>query len=342
MRRRRHAPPGFPGRGCRDVVRAPRWYRPAPSGLNGAAHRAGARRPAAAVDPGDLWRATGPAKRAGPGAAPVSSGALPPGTRPATWPALHRHPERRHTGTRQPPLDTSGHLFDYVNRQKNYKADRRSAAKLSLNQSRGAPLPSGPSARTAPSGPPPPAVGAPPAAASTSPFPSTCPPITRSAPVMASGSATPASPSSTSPPAPRSSPPSSGPAGSCAAARPRNCCSPTRPRPGRSLPGHPHQQPSRITGGTGCSPCRPPTTATAPRPATTLTRTRRSIPTPSPSPRQRSTLATHARSSKIHWRTLRDLPARASPDPSPVRHPKFLTPGQGADAEEDHLSQDNL
>jgi hypothetical protein len=30
-------------------------------------------------------------------------------------------------------------LFDYVNRQKNYKADRRSAAKLSLNQSRGAP-----------------------------------------------------------------------------------------------------------------------------------------------------------------------------------------------------------
>ena len=30
-------------------------------------------------------------------------------------------------------------MFDYVNRQKNYKADRRSAAKLSLNQSRGAP-----------------------------------------------------------------------------------------------------------------------------------------------------------------------------------------------------------
>src|SRR6267378_2677917 len=66
---------------------------------------------------------------------PVSSGALPPGT----WPALHRHPERRDTGTRQPPLDTSGHLFDYVNRQKNYKADRRSAAELSLNRSRGAP-----------------------------------------------------------------------------------------------------------------------------------------------------------------------------------------------------------
>ena len=31
-------------------------------------------------------------------------------------------------------------MFNYVNRQKNYKADRRSAAKLSLNQSRGAPL----------------------------------------------------------------------------------------------------------------------------------------------------------------------------------------------------------
>ena len=30
-------------------------------------------------------------------------------------------------------------MFDYVNRRKNYKADRRSAAKLSLNQSRGAP-----------------------------------------------------------------------------------------------------------------------------------------------------------------------------------------------------------
>jgi hypothetical protein len=35
-------------------------------------------------------------------------------------------------------------LFDYVNRQKNYKADRRSAAKLSLNQSRGAPDEPGP------------------------------------------------------------------------------------------------------------------------------------------------------------------------------------------------------
>ena len=30
-------------------------------------------------------------------------------------------------------------MFDYVNRQKNYKADRRSAAELSLNRSRGAP-----------------------------------------------------------------------------------------------------------------------------------------------------------------------------------------------------------
>ncbi len=31
-------------------------------------------------------------------------------------------------------------MFDYANRQKNYKADRRSAAELSLNRSRGAPL----------------------------------------------------------------------------------------------------------------------------------------------------------------------------------------------------------
>jgi hypothetical protein len=59
--------------------------------------------------------------------------------RPSRWPALHPPPERRDTGTRQQPPDTSVHLFDYVNRQKNYKADRRSAAKLSLNQSRGAP-----------------------------------------------------------------------------------------------------------------------------------------------------------------------------------------------------------
>src|SRR5439155_8700627 len=64
--------------------------------------------------------------------------------RPATRPALHRHPERRDTGTRQPPLHTSGHLFDYVNRQKNYKAGRRSAAELSLNRSRGAPGTPGP------------------------------------------------------------------------------------------------------------------------------------------------------------------------------------------------------
>jgi len=63
----------------------------------------------------------------------------PARTRPGRWPALHPAPERRDTGTRQPPPDTSGHLFDYLNKQKNYKADRRSAAKLSLNQSRGAP-----------------------------------------------------------------------------------------------------------------------------------------------------------------------------------------------------------
>src|SRR6266536_231765 len=138
-RRRRHAPPRFPERSCRAGVRAPRWYRPAPSGLNGAAHRAGARRPAAAVDPGDLWRATGPAKRAGPRGCPGQQRRPPARTRPGRWPALHPAPERRHTGTRQPPPDTSGHLFDYVNRQKNYKADKRSAAKLSLNQSRGAP-----------------------------------------------------------------------------------------------------------------------------------------------------------------------------------------------------------
>ena len=73
MRRRRLRRPDFPGTGCRAVVRAPRWYRPAPSGLNGAAHRAGARRPAAAVDPGDLWRATGPARRAAHRAAPVAA-----------------------------------------------------------------------------------------------------------------------------------------------------------------------------------------------------------------------------------------------------------------------------
>src|SRR6266496_1914304 len=63
----------------------------------------------------------------------------PARTRPGRWLALHPAPERRDTRTRQPPPDTSGHLFDYVNRQKNYKADKRSAAKLSLNQSRGAP-----------------------------------------------------------------------------------------------------------------------------------------------------------------------------------------------------------
>src|SRR5690242_415065 len=133
------APPGFPEMGCRAGVRAPRWYRAAPSGLNGAAHRAGARRPAAAVDPGDLWRATGPAKRAARGAAPVGPRRPPACTRQPLAGVLHPAPERRDTGTRQPPPDTSVHLFDYVNRQKNYKADRRSAAKLSLNQSRGAP-----------------------------------------------------------------------------------------------------------------------------------------------------------------------------------------------------------
>jgi 1-pyrroline-5-carboxylate dehydrogenase len=48
----------------------------------------------------------------------------------------------------------------------------------------------------------------------------------------------------------------------------------------------------------------------------------------------------NSRLSEIYWRTLRDLPARTSPDPSPACHSKFLTPGQGADAEEGHLSPD--
>ena len=125
--------------GCRAGVRAPRWYRPAPSGLNGAAHRAGARRPAAAVDPGDLWRATGPAKAGSPQGCPGRAAAPSRPHEAAAGRPCTGVPGRRDTGTRQPPPDTSGHLFDYVNKQKNYKADRRSAAKLSLNQSRGAP-----------------------------------------------------------------------------------------------------------------------------------------------------------------------------------------------------------
>jgi hypothetical protein len=76
MRRRRHAPPRFPEKGCRAVVRAPRWYRPASSGLKGAS-RFLRKWPAATRDPGDLWRATGSAQRAGPRGCPVSSGALP-------------------------------------------------------------------------------------------------------------------------------------------------------------------------------------------------------------------------------------------------------------------------
>src|SRR6266540_2808549 len=137
----------------------------------------------------------------------------------------------------------------------------------------------------------PPATDAPPAAASSSPSLFTCPPTTRSAPATASGSATPASPTSTSPPARRSSPPSTWPTDSCAATRPSNCYSPTKPRPNRSLPGQRHQQPSRSTGGTGSSHCKPPTTATAPPPTTTPTSMQRSTPTPSPSPQQNSTLA---------------------------------------------------
>ena len=99
-----------------------------------------ARRPAATLDPGDLWRATGPAKAGRPKGLPRSgSGALPPPRGQPLAGLTPRHHERRDTGTRQPPPDTNVHLFDYVSRQKNYKADRRSAAKLSLNQSRGAP-----------------------------------------------------------------------------------------------------------------------------------------------------------------------------------------------------------
>ncbi len=55
------------------VVRAPRWYRPAPPALTVlriALARDGARRPAAAGDPGDFWRATGPAERAAPRVCP--------------------------------------------------------------------------------------------------------------------------------------------------------------------------------------------------------------------------------------------------------------------------------
>ncbi len=79
----------------------------------------------------------------------------------------------------------------------------------------------------------------------------------------------------------------------------------------------------------------------APLAACAEVRTRRSTPTPSPSPQQNSTLATHARSSKIHWRTPRNLRASTSPDPTLVRHSRFLTPGHGVDAEEDHLSPDS-
>ena len=128
---------GFPEMGCRAVVRAPRWYRPAPPAstvLRIALARDGLRpRLTPETSGGPQRQQSGQPKGAAPG-----EQRRPP-ARHAAGQALHRHPERRDTGTRQPPLDTSGHLFDYVNRQKNYKADRRSAAELSLNRSRGAP-----------------------------------------------------------------------------------------------------------------------------------------------------------------------------------------------------------
>ena len=147
-------------------------------------------------------------------------------------PARPRQPPHPHRGTRRPAL-----LVLHEDQQSRrsrpaphaHPRNRRRPARTRpphqhdpLLASPALSPPSAPPARTAPSGPPPPATGAPPAAGSTSPSPSTCPPTTRSAPVTASGSVTPASPTSTSPPARRSSPPSTGPAGSCAATRPRN------------------------------------------------------------------------------------------------------------------------
>ena len=135
--------PDFLKKAAAPVVRAPRWYRPAPSGLNGAPHRAGARRPAAALDPGDLWRATGPAKRAAQGAAPVRQRRPPGRVRPAAGRPYARHQNGgtlEHDSHHRAQADTCSITSD---RQKNYKADKPSAAKLSLNQSRGAPAPPG-------------------------------------------------------------------------------------------------------------------------------------------------------------------------------------------------------
>ena len=136
--RRRHAPPGFPERGCRagcgrrDGTGPPP---PASTVLRIALARDGLRPPLTPETSG------GPqSQQSGqPKGLPRSAAAPSRPHAAGRWPALHPAPERRDTGTRQPPPDTSGHLFDHVNRQKNYKADRRSAAELSLNQSRGAP-----------------------------------------------------------------------------------------------------------------------------------------------------------------------------------------------------------
>ena len=74
------------------------------------------------------------------GAAPVSSGALPPGTRPhlaGITPGTQNGETLEHDSHHWTQADTCSITST---RQKNYKADRRSAAELSLNRSRGAPL----------------------------------------------------------------------------------------------------------------------------------------------------------------------------------------------------------
>ncbi len=66
-------------------------------------------------------------------------GALPSAR--ARWrPAQRGRQERHRPAAGSHHSHASGHLFDYVDRQKNYKDDRRSAAKLSLNQTRDGPM----------------------------------------------------------------------------------------------------------------------------------------------------------------------------------------------------------
>ena len=138
MRRRRLRRPDFLkwaaalGCGRRDGTGPPP---PASTVLRIALARDGLRPP---LTPETSGGPQGQQKRAAHRAAPVGPRRPPARTRRPLGPCTGV-PGRRDTGTRQPPPDTSGHLFNYVNKQKNYKADRRSAAKLSLNQSRGAP-----------------------------------------------------------------------------------------------------------------------------------------------------------------------------------------------------------